>query len=113
MIYFSFFLAGGAFGFFLSIVLFKYSKPFRELQKKLDAKEAEYARYQDQVAEHFDKTVSLFSDLQARQDRLVTHLQEGARRLRGGMLDTHDAIAMVGYKEAGPKDYPMETEHVG
>lgn len=111
MIYFSFFLAGSLLGFFISLILFKYTKPFRDLQKKLDAKEAEYARYQDHVAEHFDKTVALFSELQVRQDRLVNHLQEGARSLRGGMLDTHDVIAIGGYKENGPRDYPLTTEH--
>jgi len=109
MTYVLFLLSGGFIGFSIGFMLAKRSKGFRELQEKLFAKELEFSKYQDQVADHFEKTADLFAELQVRQDNLVLHLQEGAKRLRGGMIDTeeYDAIAIEGYRGDAPKDYPV------
>jgi uncharacterized membrane-anchored protein YhcB (DUF1043 family) len=110
MIYVLILLSGGFIGFSIGFMLAKRSKAFRELQEQLYAKEREFAKYQDQVAAHFEKTADLFAELQARQDNLVLHLQEGAKRLRGGMIEIdedYDAIAIEGYRGEAPKDYPV------
>lgn len=109
MIYALFFLAGSLIGFFLAIKLFKRSKVFRELEGKLAAKEAELQQYQDQVGQHFSKTAELFAEIQVRQDRLASHLQDGAKSLRQAMIDPHDTIAITGYTESSkaPRDYPL------
>jgi len=109
MIYVLLLLSGGFIGFSIGFTLAKRSKAFRDLQEKLFAKELEFSKYQDQVANHFEKTADLFAELQVRQDNLVLHLQEGAKRLRGGMLDLddYDAIAIEGYRGEAPKDYPV------
>jgi uncharacterized membrane-anchored protein YhcB (DUF1043 family) len=98
MIYILFFLAGSLLGFVLALAFSKHSKPFRDLQAKLTAKEAQLHAYQDRVAQHFEKTAGLFSELQARQDRLVLHLQEGARDLRKGMIPVEETVAMELYE---------------
>lgn len=110
MTYAMFFLAGCLFGFFVALAASKHSKAFRDLQSKLSAKEAEYHRYQDEVASHFQKTADLFAELQVRQDNLVNHLQEGAKRLRTGMLPSHDTVAISAYDPTIPKDYPLKIE---
>jgi uncharacterized membrane-anchored protein YhcB (DUF1043 family) len=94
MIYALFFLSGSLLGFGLALAFSKHTKPFRELQAKLASKEAQLHEYQDRVAQHFEKTAGLFAELQARQDRLVLHLQEGARDLRKGMIPVDDNIAI-------------------
>lgn len=111
MITLMFTVLGSLLGCFLGFTLSKHTKPFRDLQRKLSAKEAEYARYQDHVAEHFRKTADLFSEIQVRQDILVAHLQEGAKQLRGEMLGTtHDAVAITSHNPECPRDYPLQIE---
>lgn len=109
MTYALFFLSGCFLGLSLAFALTKHSKSFRELQSKLTEKEAEYARYQDHVAEHFQKTAELFSEVQARQDILVNHLQEGAKHLRGEMLETHETVLLTDYDPEKPRDYPVQS----
>lgn len=109
MIYTLLLLSGTLVGFTLGFGLSRRHGAVRALQEQLLAKEAELSLYQDQVAKHFEKTADLFAELQVRQDNLVTHLQDGAKRLRGGMIDTgsFDVIALEGYKTEAPKDYPV------
>lgn len=105
-----FFLTGSLVGFLLAFTFSKHFKPFRDLQKKLSIKEAEYHDYQNKVAAHFQKTADLFAEIQVRQDILVTHLQEGTKQLRGGMLSTHDTVAISGYDPTIPRDYPARLD---
>lgn len=105
-----FFLAGCIVGYILAFVISSRSKAFRELKEQLASKEAEIFSYQNQVSEHFQKTADLFSELQVKQDNLVSHLQDGAKRLRCDMLDAHPFIALQGKPTDAPKDYPIDKK---
>lgn len=102
-------IIGSAVAGYLAAMFFVFNdKTRKHLSEQLAQKQKELDEYQGRVAQHFNQTADLFSELQLQQDKIVAHLADGARSLR---CDTHAQKVIVStqnVQDYAPKDYPME-----
>jgi uncharacterized membrane-anchored protein YhcB (DUF1043 family) len=102
-------IIGGSIAGYFAAMFFVYNdKTRKNLTEQLVQKQKELDDYQSRVAQHFNQTADLFSELQAQQDKIVSHLADGARGLRCDTLVQKVIISTQGVQDYAPKDYPME-----
>lgn len=104
-----YFLAGLITGYFLAVTLLRHDKKYKELEEMFTEKTVELDNYQQQVADHFEETADLLTNMQMQQEKLIAHLANGATQLRYDMLDPVSELALKGPTSYAPKDYPDDS----